>query len=346
MKEYLKTIIDKNKKLSDAIEKLHKGGMRIALVVDKKGLLIGTITDGDIRRALINKVDLDSQVKNIMNSNPISALESQSASEIDSLMNSKDIMHMPIVDSEGLLVGLETRYKIYRSKVDNPVLLMAGGFGKRLSPLTDSIPKPLLKVGKKPILETIIERFTKYGFYKFYISTHYRSEMIKDYFGDGSKWQIEIKYLDEEKPMGTGGSLQLLPDLDKDIPLILMNGDLLTEVNFESLLDHHNKSKSNITVSVVEHDVQVPYGVLQVNKMKVKQIEEKPIHKFFINAGIYVINYNIIDQVRGIGHLDMPDLVTKEIDSKHGVNMFPLHEEWIDIGRPSDLSKAKHLIND
>tara|TARA_Y200000002_G_scaffold379817_1_gene389921 strand:- start:22 stop:1062 length:1041 start_codon:yes stop_codon:yes gene_type:complete len=346
MKEYLKTVIDKNKKLSDAIEILHKGGMRISLVVDKKGLLIGTITDGDIRRALINKVDLDSPVKNIMNSNPITALESLGSSKIESLMDSNDIMHMPIIDSEGLLVGLETKYKIYRSKVENPVLLMAGGFGKRLSPLTDSLPKPLLKVGKKPILETIINRFKEYGFYKFYISTHYRSEMIKDYFEDGSKWQIEIKYLDEDKPMGTGGSLQLLPDINEEFPLILMNGDLLTQVNFESLLYHHNKSQSNITVCVVEYDFQVPYGVLQVNKTKVKQIVEKPIHKFFVNAGIYVINSNLINQVRGSGHLDMPDLVTSEIDSPNGVNMFPLHEEWIDIGRLSDLNKAKSLIND
>jgi len=198
MKEFLKTVIDKNKKLSDAIETLHKGGMRIALVVDQKGILIGTVTDGDIRRALINNVALDSPVKKIMNSNPITAKDSQSASKIDAMMDSKDIMHMPIVNSKGILVGLETKYKVYRLKVENPVLLMAGGFGKRLAPLTDTIPKPLLKVGKKPILETIIDRFIDYGFYKFYISTHYRSEMIKSYFEDGSKWQIEINYLEEE----------------------------------------------------------------------------------------------------------------------------------------------------
>jgi len=143
--------------------------------------------------------------------------------------------------------------------------------------------------------------------------------------------------------MGTAGSLQLLPDIDDELPLIRMNADLLTQVNFESLLDHHNKSKSSITVCVVEYDFQVPYGVLHVNETKVKKIIEKPIHKFFVNAGIYVINPILIDEVRGKGHMDMPDLITKEIDSIHGVNMFPLHEEWIDIGRVSDLDKAKKL---
>jgi len=346
MEEFLKTVIDKDKKLFDAIEKLHSGGLRIALVVDRDGKLIGTVTDGDVRRALIKKVPLDSPVKKVMHSNPITAKDFQSTSKIDAMMDSKDIMHMPIVDSKGKLLGLRTKYKIYRSKVENPVLLMAGGFGKRLAPLTNIVPKPLLKVGKKPLLETIIERFIDYGFYKFYISTHYRSEMIKSYFEDGSKWQIEINYLDEVEPLGTGGSLQLLPALDSALPLIVMNGDLLTKVNFESLLDHHNKSKSNLTVSVVEYDFQVPYGVLKVSENKVKKIVEKPIHKFFVNAGIYVINPSLIDGVRGKGHLDMPDLVTKEISSTHGVNMFPLHEEWIDIGSVSDLNKANDIIDD
>lgn len=340
MTNWKEILIKPSDSLEHAINVLHKGGLRITLVADENNKLLGTVTDGDIRRALINKLTMKSKVNIIMNRNPVKADENFSKQDIFQLMKSKDLIHMPIINENGSISGLETIEHLIKSPHHkNPVFLMAGGFGKRLYPLTESTPKPLLKIGGSPIIETIIKQFIDYGFYEFYISTHYKSEQIKEYFGDGSKYGVSIHYVQEDTPLGTAGSLGLLPKNISKLPIIVMNGDLLTKVNFNDLLDFHNASNTDATMCIREYDVQIPFGVVEINEGKIGKIIEKPLHKFFVNAGIYVLNSNLIKKITGETYLDMPIFLESELDNK-GINAFPIHEYWQDIGRIEEYKKA------
>jgi dTDP-glucose pyrophosphorylase len=338
-----KILIKPEDSLQHAIKVLNDGGTRITLVVDKSNKLLGTVTDGDIRRALINKFTMTSPIKLIMNKQPIFASKASSKKDILQLMTSQGIIHMPVLDNNGVIYDLETIEHLIKSQTfDNTVFLMAGGFGKRLHPLTEDTPKPLLKVGDRPIIETIIQQFIDHGFKNFFISTHYKSEQIKEFFKDGSQYGVNINYINEVEPLGTAGSLGLLPEDIPDLPIIVMNGDLLTKVNFQNLLDFHNNGKSDATMCIREYDVQVPFGVVEINKGEIKQIREKPVHKFFVNAGIYVVNKHLINKIHGNTYLDMPDFLETELREKgKGINAFPIHEYWIDIGRIDEYTKAK-----
>jgi dTDP-glucose pyrophosphorylase len=343
--DWKKILIRSNDSLETAIEVLHKGGCRIALVTDTHNKLLGTVTDGDIRRALINKLEMNTEINLIMNSSPIKASSLSSREELLSIMTEKDLMHMPIVDQNGNLLGLETiQHLIEGPSFDNPVFIMAGGFGTRLYPLTKNIPKPLLMVGNKPILETIINQFIDNGFYNFYISTHFKSDLIVDYFKNGDQYGVSIKYINEEIPLGTAGSLGLLPNDLPDLPIIMMNGDLLTRIDFSNLLEFHDKHDADATMCVREYDFQVPYGVVEIDDCRIKKITEKPIHKFFVNAGIYVLNRNLIKKVDGKSYLDMTDFLESELDIGK-VNAFPVHEYWLDIGHIEEYERANKEVN-
>ena len=337
-----KVSLDPEDTLSKAITVLDKEGMRITLVVGKSGKLQGTITDGDVRRALLRHLGMDALVTEVMQQNPTTALETDDYETLLTLMKSKDLLHMPILDSDGCMVSLETlQHLLNNEKLDNPVFLMAGGFGKRLSPLTNEIPKPLLKVGSKPILETILTQFIDHGFYNFFISTHYKAEMVRKHFGDGSQWGVNIRYVHEDKPLGTAGAIGLLPDDLPRLPIIMMNGDLLTKVNFAHLLKFHNEHNGVATMCVREYDFQVPYGVIESDGLKIKGIVEKPIHNFFVNAGIYVLSPQLAKQVDGYNYLDMPHLIKEKIKDGEIVNMFPVHEYWLDIGQMEQFDQAQ-----
>ena len=344
MFDWRRVLLAPDDSLEHTIKVLHEGGCRIALVSDRHGKLLGTVTDGDIRRALITQLTMKSSVSLIMNSNPIAVDNKVGNKEILALMSSQGFLHMPIIDKDGILCGLETLQNlIEKPKYDNPVFLMAGGFGTRLHPLTKNTPKPLLKVGVKPILETIIEQFISYGFHNFYISTHFKSEQIRDYFKNGELHNISIKYLHEDTPLGTAGSLGLLPNNLPDLPMIVMNGDLLTKVDFRHLLDFHGNHNCEATMCVREYDFQVPYGVVEIDNYKIKKIKEKPVHKFFVNAGIYVLSRNLINKVDGKSYLDMTDFLEKELSSD-GVCPFLIHEYWLDIGRIDEYEKANREV--
>ena len=219
-------------------------------------------------------------------------------------------------------------------------IILAGGFGRRLHPLTEDTPKPLLKVGSQPILESIIGRFIKAGFHNFYISTYYKAEMIREYFGDGSSLGINIKYVNEEKPLGTAGSIGLLPKNLSKLPIIMMNGDVLTKVNFEHLLNFHREQDSIATMCIREYDVQIPFGVVKIKEQQVENIEEKPIQKFFVNAGIYVFEPELVNKVNPNTHIDMPNLLEKQIKEGRSVSIFPIHEYWLDIGHMKEYESA------
>ena len=340
MKNWSEILLNSKSSLKESIDVLHYGGLRIALVVDNNRKLLGTVTDGDIRRVLIKHTDMDCVITKVMNANPITAQELQSKGVIMSLMKDLNLMHVPIINKHGTLVGLETLHHLLKdTKHDNPVFLMAGGFGTRLYPLTKDTPKPLLKVGSKPILEMIIEQFISHGFHNFYISTHFKSEQIRNYFKDGRLHNVNIKYIHEDIPIGTAGSLGLLPDNLPDLPVIVMNGDLLTKVDFKNLLRFHSEHNLGATMCVRGYDFQVPYGVVEIDNYNIKEIKEKPVHKFFVNAGIYVLNRSLINKIDGKAYLDMTDFLGKELDNG-GVSAFPIHEYWLDIGQMEEYEKA------
>ncbi len=345
IKSWRNVLARETNSLKEIIQILHSGGLRIVLIVDKNNKLLGTITDGDIRRALINQYNMKDSVGLIMNKNPITVDAKAGIKGILSLMSSKELLHIPIVDKHNVLCGMETmQHLIDKPRFDNPVFIMAGGFGTRLHPLTKNIPKPLLKVGSKPILEMIIDQFINHGFHNFYISTHFQSEKIKEYFQSGERYNVSIKYIHEESPLGTAGSLGLLPNDLPDLPIIVMNGDLLTKVDFNNLLDFHSKSNSEATMCVREYDFQVPYGVIKIDKQKIIEIQEKPVHKFFVNAGIYVLNRSMVNKVDGKSYLDMTDLLSNEINVD-SVGAFPIHEYWIDIGHIDEFERPNREVS-
>jgi len=221
---------------------------------------------------------------------------------------------------------------------------MAGGFGKRLRPLTENCPKPMLKLGGKPVLEILLTKFIASGFKNFYISTHYLPEVIQDYFGDGSAWNVKITYVHEMSPLGTGGALGLLPDNIPDLPLVLINGDVLTNLDFEKVLQFHNKNKAAATMCVKNHEYQVPFGVINIDDNKVVSMIEKPTHRFMINAGVYIVGQNIIRAVEKNIPIDMPALLERHIAIGEDVLTFPIHEYWLDIGRLDDYARAQSDI--
>jgi len=331
--------------ISDAIDVLESKALRIVLVVDDVGKLLGVVTDGDIRRGLIRHMNMNTPVSEIMCKTPTVASLKDDRDKILVLMKSGDFLHIPLVDGDGRVAGLETlQHLLDNKRFDNPVLLMAGGLGKRLRPLTNDTPKPLLKIGNKPILETILERILDAGFHNFYISTCYKSDMVRDYFGDGGKWNVNIRYICEKEPMGTAGALGLLPDDMPDLPLLVMNGDLLTKINFEHLLQFHKEEGGLATMCVREYDFQVPYGVIKSEGRRITSIEEKPVHKFFVNAGIYVLEPELVRSLNKTSYLDMPDLLEDKINQNQQINMFPVHEYWLDIGRMEEIERARGSI--
>ncbi|EKO5176830.1 nucleotidyltransferase family protein, partial [Vibrio vulnificus] len=302
---------------------------------------------GDIRRGLLKNLTLAEPVSLVMNLSPTIAKMGTRREDLIELMEKKGILSIPLLDEAGKVVGLETLHgALHRPKYQNPVFLMAGGFGTRLRPLTDNCPKPMLKIGNKPILETVIRSFIKAGFVNFYISTHYMPELIHAHFGDGSEFGVNIMYVHEESPLGTGGALGLLPnDLPKDLPLIMMNGDVLTKVDFQRLLDFHVSHDADATMCVREYDYQIPYGVINGEGNKITSMVEKPIQRFFVNAGIYVVSPRVIQSVPENHRIDMPTLLEQHMQERNNVLMFPIHEYWLDIGRMDDFNRAQADIH-
>ena len=346
MYEWKKVILKSNDTMKDAIRALNEEALRIVMIEDDQKKLLGTITDGDIRRALTEHMDMTSELSQIMHVNPISISTDITSEQILLIMQKNNVMQLPIVDKKGKIIGLKTLQNIHEiQKYDNTVFLMAGGFGKRLMPLTNDIPKPLLKVGTKPILEIILSQFIESGFHKFVISTHYKAQMLKDYFGDGAKWGVSISYVYEEDPLGTAGSLGLIPKINDDLPIIVMNGDLLTKVDFETFLDFHNKKLGVASICVREYDLKVPYGVVESSNQSLISIKEKPVHKFFINAGIYILNQSLLKSLKGKNYLDMPTLLESQLNKGLEVNVFPVHEYWLDIGQIEQFKQAEKESN-
>lgn len=326
--------------IRDTLRVIDAGSLQIALVTDGSGRLVGTVTDGDVRRGILRNLSVDAPVQNIMNASPTAAAAADSAEEILATMKLKQLRQIPLVDSEGRLVGIEVLEDLLHAN-DRPnwVVLMAGGFGTRLRPLTDDCPKPLLKVGNKPLLQTILENFIQYGFRKFFISVNYKADMVRAHFADGANWGVEIEYLQESERLGTAGALSLLKEKPEH-PIFVMNGDVLTKVNFQHLLDFHTEHASEATMCVREYEFQVPYGVVTVGNHDILRIEEKPVQRFFVNAGIYVLNPSAMHFIPNGQLLDMTTLLQRVVDANMRTAVFPIREYWLDIGQPDDFKRA------
>jgi len=339
---FRKAMLSSTESISVAAEVLTKTSMRIVLVVDEDNRLLGTVTDGDIRRAVMRGISMEARINEVMQKEPTIIYHGEERWKILKLMREKDLLQIPIVDESKRVVGLEMMQDfVYGTEKTNLVLLMAGGFGRRLYPLTRDVPKPLLRIGKKPILETIIEQLAETGFRQFFLAVHYKSDQVRTYFGNGKKWGVTIEYLEEDEPLGTAGALGLLNHDLIDEPLLMMNSDVLTRVNFDQLLEYHTAHGGVATMCVREFDFQIPYGVVQGDGIHVQGITEKPVQKFFVNAGIYILESSLVKQCSAEKTKDMPDLLQTTVETGSQVNMYPIHEYWLDIGRMEEYEQAQ-----
>ncbi len=346
MKNIEDIIVKESTSILEVLQIIDKSSKQLAIVVDENKKLLGTISDGDIRRALLNNISLNESVKDIYFKTPTIATINHSKEEIINICRMKKIHQIPIVDNYGNLIGLEILDElISKENKPNKVVLMVGGLGTRLRPLTKNTPKPMLKVGDKPILQTIVEKFAEYGYTNIIMCVNYKSHIIQDYFKDGRKFGVNIEYILEKQRMGTAGALSLLKEKPTE-PFFVMNGDLLTNVNFEHLHDYHNVNNSLGTMCVREYDFQVPYGVVNIENSKILSIEEKPIHKFFVSAGIYMLSPDVLEYIPKSQFYDMPTLFEKLINEKQNAISFPLREYWLDIGQIDEYKKANDEYNE
>jgi len=258
-------------------------------------------------------------------------------------MNLHRIAQIPLVDKRGVVVGLELLIDLFKSpkKVQTPVVIFAGGYGKRLRPLTAQTPKPMLEIGGRPLLELLLSRLATQGFYDFYLAVHYKSEVIREHIGDGSRLGICVHYVEEPEPLGTVGAIRMIMDKFKE-PVLIINGDLLTSVNFHHLLEFHRLGGQPLTIALKSFSYQIPYGVVKLEGKNVVDIEEKPSQSSFISTGMYVINPELFNLIPGETQADMPDLIRSVIAKGHRVAGFPIHEYWADIGNQQDYEEADH----
>ena len=332
--------LKQNATIKEALGIIDSGAMQIALVVDDNDKLLGTLTDGDIRRGILRGLDLDSSIETIVFKEPAVAKISSTKEEILKIALSKKLHQIPIVDDNGIVLDLKEIEELVEPKIKtNRVILMVGGLGTRLRPLTQDTPKPMLKVGNKPILQTIVEKFAEYGFINITMCVNFNASIIRDYFSDGKEFGVNIDYVLEQKRMGTAGALSLLKERPSE-PFFVMNGDLLTNVNFEHIFNYHMLNKATATMCVREYDYEVPYGVVEMNDNKIKQIVEKPVQKFFVSAGIYMLSPEILDLIPQDEFYDMPTLFEKLIKLSKNVISFPIREYWLDIGRMEEYQRA------
>jgi dTDP-glucose pyrophosphorylase/predicted transcriptional regulator len=334
-------VVSPETSLGDAIAVVDASGLQVALVVSSDGILQGILTDGNIRRAILAGKSLQVRVSEAMSPKPTTVTASTSREQLLTLMRRKVFHQLPVVDDGGRIVGLVTLDELAgAAQKPNWVVLMAGGLGTRLQPLTNDCPKPLLLVNGKPILETILESFIEQGFQRFYLAVNYKAEMIREYFGHGERWGVQIEYLQEPTQLGTAGALSLLPQRP-DHPLLVMNGDLLTRANFENLLQFHADQGADATMAVREYDFQVPYGVIKLDGLHISAIEEKPTQRFFVSAGIYAFSPTALEHIPVGTFFDMPFFFEKLISLNKTAVAYPLREYWLDIGRHEEFAKAQ-----
>lgn len=339
MKNWREIVVNESQTLLETMRVIDEASLQFAVVVDKDNHLLGTVTDGDIRRGILRGEGLEVSITSVMNVMPTTAKYGATLAKYKQLMKSKKLKQLPIVNAQNQVVDVLFLDELQLVQNKNQVVLMLGGLGTRLRPLTNDIPKPMLKVGSKPIVETIVEGFKQYGYTNFIFSVNYKKEVIQNYFQTGEAFGVYIDYVEEEKRMGTAGALSLIKNRPED-PFFVMNGDLLTQVNFDQLMQFHVEQGAMATMCVREYEYQVPYGVIETNGTDLIAIKEKPNHRSFVNAGIYVLSPDVFDYIPQNTFYDMPTLFEALIAAGEKTSVFPIHEYWLDIGQVDDFQRA------
>ena len=335
-------LLPEDSTLQQAIRSLDASSLQIVIITTPDGYLVGTLTDGDIRRGLLRGLTLSSPVDEIVHREPLVAPPQWSRETVLQMMQANKVRQLPVLDEQRRVVGLHLWDDLLApAQRPNTMVVMAGGRGTRLLPHTEHCPKPLLPVAGKPMLEHIIERAKAEGFRRFVLAIHYLGYMIEDHFGNGAKWQVEIEYLREQQPLGTAGALGLLCRRP-EAPFLVTNGDVLTDIHYGELLDFHSRHNASGTMAVRLHEWQHPYGVVKTKGVDIVSFEEKPVSRSHINAGIYVLEPKALDLMGQDEHCDMPTLFERLQHKAERVIVYPMHEPWLDVGRPDDLERAQH----
>jgi dTDP-glucose pyrophosphorylase/CBS domain-containing protein len=329
--------------IADAIAALDRAGTGALVLCTVDQVLCGILTDGDVRRAILQGKAMQDGCETIANRKPVLATRPILAGEALHLMNHHDINHLPVVDAENRIVELLLRKDLVPHVfMDLPAVIMAGGYGKRLLPLTESIPKPMLPVGDRPLLELTIQQLRRSGIRDVNVTTHYLADSIVSHFGDGENFGVRLNYLKENHPMGTAGGLKQLKRADG--PFLVINGDILTGVPFQEMLAYHRKHGAMLTVGVRKYEMQVPFGVVQCEGVRITKLQEKPSFNFFINAGMYLLEPSACDYIPEGRPFDMTDLMEKLLEAGRPVVGFPIIEYWLDIGKQEDYQKASEDV--
>jgi len=332
-----RTILPLSATIAQAINNLNEFSMKIVLVADEDGILDGTISDGDIRRGLLKGLDLKDSLSSIVHRNPLVVPPELSRDLVLQLMISNKVQQIPVVGKNQLLLGLHLWEEITAPKArQNLMVIMAGGVGTRLLPHTENCPKPLLLVAGKPMLEHIIGRAKLEGFNQFVIAVGYLGHMIESHLGNGERLGVRIEYLNEEQPLGTAGALSLFNPAPHN-PFIVTNGDVITDIRYGDLLDFHIRNSAVATMAVRLHEWQNPFGVVRTEGIEIIGFEEKPIFRSHINAGVYALNPEALSLLMLNNHCDMPALFEKIQSAGNSIVAYPMHEPWMDVGRPEDL---------
>lgn len=340
MKKWQQALTGPTTTLRDALEVIDRTGAQMALVVDEQHKLLGTLSDGDIRRGLLRGLQLADTVARAMHCEPTYARADEPPAAVLTRMRRKGLHQMPVLDVAGRVVGLQTLDDYFAPpQRDNWVVVMAGGLGTRLSELTRDTPKPMLRVGSRPLLETIVRNLAEQGFQRIYLAVNYKAEQIVAHFGDGSAFGVDIRYLQEPHRLGTAGALGLLPERPA-LPLLVTNADLLTKEDFGPMVERHVESGAEATMAVRDYELQVPFGVVRERDGLIEAIEEKPMQRFVVNAGIYVLSPGALDCVGRGEPLDMPALFQRLVAGGHKTRCHPIVGYWLDIGRMGDYERA------
>jgi len=335
-------IVEPDLTIVDAIARLENAGTGALLLCSERRTLCGLLTDGDIRRAILQGKPMNMPCFGIATPNPVLASHSISMSEARRLMTQHDINHLPVVDAEGRVVEFLLRKDLMTEvPLELPAVVMAGGYGKRLLPLTESVPKPMLPVGDRPLLELILQQLRRAGIHDVHLTTHYLPDSIQNHFGNGKNFGVSLNYSKEDHPMGTAGGLRLIKRPES--PFLVINGDILTGVPFREMLMYHRKHHAELTVGVRKYEMQVPFGVVECDDVRIIGIQEKPTVNFFINAGTYLLEPSACEFIPEGRPFDMTDLIQALLNAGKTVVSFPIMEYWIDVGRHEDYLKAQEF---
>ncbi|HEF7931706.1 nucleotidyltransferase family protein [Campylobacter jejuni] len=328
-----------------ALELLGTNHFKLLIVENLNQEFIGIVTDSDIRKGLLQGMSINDPIEKITQKNPIVAKHSASKEELLKLSIKYNISEIPIVNDDYKVIRVERLMQdILLSKKDNKIIIMVGGLGVRLKPLTDNTPKPMLKIGNKPILEIILEKFKHQGYSNFIFCVNYKADVIENYFKDGSKFNVRISYIKENQRLGTAGALSLLEDIG-DLPFLVTNGDIVTDIDYSQIFKQHILLESDATMCVKQYEYKIPYGVIKVKDNAILSIREKPTYNFFVNSGIYILSPEILHEIPKNKFYDMPQLFKVLIKKKYKVSSYNVEETWIDIGMHQELKKVNDVFS-